>query len=149
MKRDYATFRRSSRRCLNSLYLSSAVEGEPPYAPWTPPTYPSLGYMQLAMPPRSSLTGSFSLTDANNEVVCPLTNQDSSSCRKRCLGVSSAPSLTLGTWNARPRTTTSWTADTYTAHNRRSDFDLCRSIFGELTLIIIFQSFLPPRKASC
>ncbi|KAK2628071.1 hypothetical protein QTJ16_002717 [Diplocarpon rosae] len=38
------------------------------------------------MPPRSALTSSFSLSDANNEVVCPLRNQDGSSCRKRCLG---------------------------------------------------------------
>ncbi|KAI6873795.1 hypothetical protein KC338_g1509 [Hortaea werneckii] len=38
------------------------------------------------MPPRASLTSSFSVTDANNEVVCPLRNQDGSSCRKRCLG---------------------------------------------------------------
>ncbi|KAK4117347.1 hypothetical protein N656DRAFT_700139 [Canariomyces notabilis] len=36
--------------------------------------------------PRSSLTSSFSITDANNEVVCPLRNQDGSSCRKRCIG---------------------------------------------------------------
>lgn len=40
------------------------------------------------MPPRSALTSSFSITDANNEVVCPLRNQDGSSCRKRCIGVS-------------------------------------------------------------
>ncbi|KAI3329389.1 hypothetical protein HD806DRAFT_519563 [Xylariaceae sp. AK1471] len=38
------------------------------------------------MPPRSSLTSSFSITDANNEVVCPLHNQDGSSCHKRCIG---------------------------------------------------------------
>ncbi|KAJ5123599.1 hypothetical protein N7448_009696 [Penicillium atrosanguineum] len=38
------------------------------------------------MPPRSSLTSSFSVTDANNEVVCPLKNNDASNCRKRCLG---------------------------------------------------------------
>ncbi|KAJ9130631.1 Transcription factor [Pleurostoma richardsiae] len=38
------------------------------------------------MPPRASLTSSFSMTDANNEVVCPLRNQDGSSCRKRCIG---------------------------------------------------------------
>ncbi|KAL8370261.1 hypothetical protein RB595_000577 [Gaeumannomyces hyphopodioides] len=38
------------------------------------------------MPPRSSLTSSFSVTDSNNEVVCPLRNQDGSSCRKRCIG---------------------------------------------------------------
>ena len=41
------------------------------------------------MPPRSSLTSSFSVTDANNEVICPLKNNDRSSCRKRCTGVSS------------------------------------------------------------
>lgn len=40
------------------------------------------------MPPRNSLTSSFSASDANNEVVCPLRNHDGSSCRKRCLGVS-------------------------------------------------------------
>lgn len=40
----------------------------------------------MTMPPRSSLTSSFSVSDANNEVVCPLRNQDGSSCRKRCLG---------------------------------------------------------------
>ncbi|PFH55272.1 hypothetical protein XA68_10225 [Ophiocordyceps unilateralis] len=38
------------------------------------------------MPQRSSLTSSFSITDANNEVVCPLRNQDGSNCRKRCIG---------------------------------------------------------------
>ncbi|KAK5990587.1 hypothetical protein PT974_08856 [Cladobotryum mycophilum] len=38
------------------------------------------------MPPRLSLTSSFSITDSNNEVVCPLRNQDGSSCRKRCIG---------------------------------------------------------------
>ncbi|KAI0443962.1 hypothetical protein F4803DRAFT_512796 [Xylaria telfairii] len=36
--------------------------------------------------PPSSLIPSFSKTDANNEVVCPLLNQDGSSCRKRCIG---------------------------------------------------------------
>ncbi|EMD00021.1 hypothetical protein BAUCODRAFT_361136 [Baudoinia panamericana UAMH 10762] len=34
----------------------------------------------------SNLTSTFSVTDLNNEVVCPLHNQDGSSCRKRCLG---------------------------------------------------------------
>jgi len=42
--------------------------------------------MQEAMPPKAALTGSFSVSDTNNEVVCPLTNQDGSHCRKRCLG---------------------------------------------------------------
>lgn len=49
----------------------------------------------LTMPPRSSLTSSFSVSDANNEVVCPLRNQDGSSCRKRCLGVSVSALLLL------------------------------------------------------
>ena len=48
------------------------------------------------MPPRSSLTSSFSITDANNEVVCPLRNQDASSCRKRCIGVSSSSPASPG-----------------------------------------------------
>lgn len=47
------------------------------------------------MPPRSSLTSSFSVTDANNEVVCPLKNNDGSNCRKRCLGVSASNHLFL------------------------------------------------------
>lgn len=38
------------------------------------------------MPPKPVLTSSFSVTDANNEVACPLKNQDGSNCRKRCLG---------------------------------------------------------------
>jgi len=40
----------------------------------------------LAMPPRASLTGSFSVSDENNVVVCPLRNHDNSACRKRCTG---------------------------------------------------------------
>lgn len=39
------------------------------------------------MPPsRAPLTGSFSVSDENNVVVCPLRNQDGSACRKRCTG---------------------------------------------------------------
>ncbi|KAF2661557.1 hypothetical protein K491DRAFT_710772 [Lophiostoma macrostomum CBS 122681] len=38
------------------------------------------------MPPRASLTGSFSVSDENNVVVCPLRNHDASACRKRCTG---------------------------------------------------------------
>lgn len=44
--------------------------------------------MLQTMPPRSSLTSSFPTADGSNEVVCPLRNNDGSSCRKRCLGVS-------------------------------------------------------------
>lgn len=39
------------------------------------------------MPPKSNLTGSFSVAEAGNEVVCPLKNNDGSTCRKRCFGV--------------------------------------------------------------
>ncbi|KAI8939625.1 hypothetical protein NX059_003385 [Plenodomus lindquistii] len=44
----------------------------------------------LAMPPSQSraanLTSSFSVSDENNVVVCPLRNHDNSACRKRCTG---------------------------------------------------------------
>ena len=50
------------------------------------------------MPPRSSLTGSFSVSDANNEVVCPLQNNDGSNCRKRCLGVCPSSSASPPGW---------------------------------------------------
>ena len=61
-----------------------------------PSTHPAAkdGFMQT-MPPRASLTSSFSVTDANNEVVCPLKNNDGSNCRKRCLGVSVSPNFSL------------------------------------------------------
>ncbi len=40
------------------------------------------------MPPKPALTSSFLVSsDAENEVVCPLLNQDGSQCRKRCIGV--------------------------------------------------------------
>ena len=60
--------------------------------PWTEGSNVSFPKRELlnrtSMPPRAALTSSFSVSDANNEVVCPLTNQDGSNCRKRCLGVS-------------------------------------------------------------
>lgn len=51
--------------------------------------------MLAAMPPRASLTGSFSVSDENNVVVCPLRNHDGSACRKRCTGVSVFDSVHL------------------------------------------------------
>ena len=46
------------------------------------------------MPPKPALTSSFLVsTDAENEVVCPLTNQDGSQCRKRCIGVRPPPAI--------------------------------------------------------
>ncbi|KAL9021781.1 MAG: hypothetical protein Q9185_001016 [Variospora sp. 1 TL-2023] len=38
------------------------------------------------MPPKSSLTSSFSASEVDNEVVCPLRHLDGSACRKRCGG---------------------------------------------------------------
>lgn len=39
------------------------------------------------MPPRTHLTSQFAVSaTGENEVVCPLRNQDSSACRKRCVG---------------------------------------------------------------
>lgn len=40
------------------------------------------------MPPKSSLTSSFSASELDSEVVCPLKTVEGSNCRKRCLGVS-------------------------------------------------------------
>lgn len=77
------------------------VAGPFPYRLVLPPRYPFPSILSplervpaplhiCTMPPRSSLTSSFSVTDANNEVVCPLKNNDGSNCRKRCLGVSTS-----------------------------------------------------------
>ncbi|KAI4110916.1 MAG: hypothetical protein LQ339_000918 [Xanthoria mediterranea] len=38
------------------------------------------------MPPKSSLTSSFSASELDSEVVCPLKTVEGSNCRKRCLG---------------------------------------------------------------
>ena len=39
--------------------------------------------------PRAAMPAPFPPSDLSGEVVCPLQNQDGSTCRKRCLGVSS------------------------------------------------------------
>lgn len=77
---------------INTTYLAISPAGpsllaEPPSTIIISitPRHRMVGF--ATMPPRSSLTSSFSITDSNNEVVCPLRNQDGSSCRKRCLGV--------------------------------------------------------------
>lgn len=75
---------------LSSLLTFSLPSPSIPLLALTSPS-PPLGTKKkttCTMPPRSSLTSSFSVTDANNEVVCPLKNNDGSNCRKRCLGVS-------------------------------------------------------------
>lgn len=103
----------------------------------------------LTMPPRSSLTSSFSVSDANNEVVCPLRNQDGSSCRKRCLGVSFF--VVLGTTLTPPPHLPPLLDDSFTNHNtpyRKSGIDQCKSIYAERTLNIISRSFPRPRIAS-
>ncbi|KKA30450.1 hypothetical protein TD95_000628 [Thielaviopsis punctulata] len=38
------------------------------------------------MPPRAPLTSTFPATEPTNEIICPLSNQDGSQCRKRCVG---------------------------------------------------------------
>ena len=66
--------------CLPACLLAVLATTAPPTAA-RPPLF-------CAMPPRAPLQTSFSVADVNNEVVCPLRNQDGSHCRKRCLGVS-------------------------------------------------------------
>ena len=47
------------------------------------------------MPPKPDLQGAFMVSnDAENEVVCPLSNQDGSACRKKCIGVRYAQQTT-------------------------------------------------------
>ena len=86
--------RASGELCQSSL---PAIEAPPQYVGRPPPLLslpashgplPRGQLMQLGMPPRASLTGSFSVSDENNVVVCPLRNHDGSACRKRCTGVS-------------------------------------------------------------
>ena len=101
--------------------------------------------MQQAMPPRSGLTSSFSVSDQSHEVVCPLKNNDGTNCRKRCLGVSSLPS----TCPPRALFASACRAfgDAYRA-DRKNDIAPCKSTFDERIQNTIFQSFQPPRRAS-
>lgn len=85
----------------SALFITSRVASLFPYriflyTPSHPSFFPTHHRGDICtMPPRSSLTTSFSVTDANNEVVCPLKNNDGSNCRKRCLGVSLSLFLSL------------------------------------------------------
>lgn len=123
-------------------------------------------HMRQAMPPRSSLTSSFSAsTDANNEVVCPLSNPDGSHCRKRCLGVSASHSRS----RSRTRSCSCPAMQCYailccpvgmqashedlggnkrTSPNRRSAIGRCKNISGGRIPSITSLSFQRPRKAS-
>ena len=78
--------RYASLQALACCLLCAVVTTAPPT-----PARPLL--CLCAMPPRAPLQTSFSVADVNNEVVCPLRNQDGSHCRKRCLGVSLVVSL--------------------------------------------------------
>jgi len=125
-------------------------------------------HMRQAMPPRSSLTSSFSAsTDANNEVVCPLSNADGSHCRKRCLGVSASHS------RSRSRSCPAMQCcpalccavlccavllecklhakelggNKRTSSNRRSVIGRCKNIYEERIPSITSLSFQLPRKA--
>lgn len=103
------------------------------------------------MPPRSSLTSSFSVTDANNEVVCPLRNQDGSSCRKRCLGVSFTSAQPC---NKLFSTSSNWAVESWqqfadmNKSNRRSATDRCKSISDELIPNTTFRSSQLLKRAS-
>lgn len=72
----------------------------------------------IDMPPRSSLS-SFSVTDASNEVVCPLKNNDGSNCRKRCLGVCCCRVYRLISSNTTPGKTLSLDAGAYPARSSK------------------------------
>jgi len=88
------------------------------------------------MPPKAALTSSFLVsTDTENEVVCPLTNQDGSQCRKRCIGVRACPG------EPRPRPM----ADS--RPHRKNGIGRCRSTFDVLTPTTTFLSCQRPKKA--
>ena len=76
-------FRRSC--IVTTLYISYSIY---PDSTRLPADNRSPDPQAPGMPPRNSFTSSFSASDANNEVVCPLRNHDGSNCRKRCSGVS-------------------------------------------------------------
>lgn len=73
------------------------------------------------MPPKPALTSSFLVsTDAENEVVCPLTNQDGSQCRKRCIGVRPPHSRPLATLRVGIHHLTQWLTPTQQEKRYRS-----------------------------
>lgn len=83
-----------------------------------------------AMPPRSTLTTSFSASDANNEVICPLKNHDGSNCRKRCSGVRLLR-RSRGRMGVRSGLGPPVTSSLIPLLGRKNDFAPCRSISGE------------------
>lgn len=122
--------------------------------PSPPPTAPprSSTARQLDMPPRSALTSSFSVTDANNEVVCPLKNHDGSSCRKRCIGVS-PPAANLSSLHQRHTSPPHKEQEGRRCADaqlllRRRDIAPCRSISAVPTPSTTFPSSPRPRSPS-
>ncbi len=94
------------------------------------------------MPPKSSFTSSFSASDVDNEVVCPLRNHDGSNCRKRCLGVSLS-----NLWkHGRARFVVKLIL-TLNLFHRRSATGQCKSISGGHIQSTTSLSFPRPRKA--
>ena len=105
-----------------------------------------------SMPPKSSLTSSFSASELDSEVVCPLKTIEGSNCRKRCLGVSARslshgpPLLPSNVVSCRYFFTECEV--TVALDFRRSVIDPCRNTFEGHTPSTISQSFLLPRRAS-
>lgn len=102
-------------------------------------------HMRRAMPPRSSLTSSFSTSEATHEVVCPLTVQDGSKCRKRCLGVCSLGNNSYLLIHSNHAEVCDGDGQ---LNCRRSAIGRCKSIFAEHTRRNISRSSLRLRKAS-
>ena len=107
--------------------------------------------MLAAMPPRASLTSSFSVSDENNVVVCPLRNHDGSACRKRCTGVSAPPPQKKKKEEEKKRkeekkklAEAQLTRHAY----RKSDSAPCRSTSAAPTPSTTSPSAPPPRSAS-
>lgn len=101
-----------------------------------------------AMPPKSSLTTTFSASDTN-EVVCPLMNQDGTNCRKRCIGVSA---LCSWSWPVFPPSASNLHETqlvlTINQNTRKNDIVQCKSIYEERIPSITYPSFLQTREAS-
>ena len=94
------------------------------------------------MPPKpSSFTGSFSTTEANHEVACPLPNNDGSKCHKKCTGVSTLIPNTLF------RKFSLWASADFWRPHRRSDTAQSKNIF-DAPIQITISSSQRQKKAS-
>ena len=126
------------------LYYNLYILGPNSYSTRFPADNRSPNPQAPGMPPKNSLTSSFSASDPNNEVVCPLKNNDGSNCRKRCLGVSTdirkqwADFIRL---KARGMLTTN-------SNFRRSVTDPCKSTYEGHTQNTTLRSYRQLKRAS-